>query len=566
MKNRFDSATCFWSVTLLIAALCVSFPAFSTGHVIAGGDMPFHLGRIEGIAAALQAGQFPARLNPVQAGGYGMPTGIFYPDVFLYIPAVLRLMGMPLLICWKFTFLVTHILTAFLSWWAFSVATQSRQTGAMAALFYEVAFYRLVMGYSTMDIGALLAMAFLPVAIVAVWVTLRRDTAYWPMAVVGSTGVLLSHILSSIFLLGTVFLMLVLSFRRLARPEVRSAAGRATGFIFLLTIWFYAPLLYFHQHMEYAIRISMKDVWAGMVYPFQACDFYVGSGMLAFVMVLAVIQFFRHRGTPGLFWYLLVSALAMAFLISFLPLWQKLGSWVGWLQFPGRLTVFPAIMISVAAAIGIEQIGLAVRWQRAVAILGALFVFAENVLWQAGLSYCMPPWTPGYPPLFENRMTMTAYWSSIDLGVEGGTTDYMDAVAYRHLMDSWPEFPGMRDKLLRKEQDRAIVPDDRILNIERMGTTFKMHCMAGEEEWLHLPIFWYMGYAAETENGERLPLQRGEDGQVDVRLLPSEEDVSVRVWYEGLPWFHATDLISWFSLFGFLYAVACRRKKTYDEV
>ena len=64
-------------------------PVATTGH-----DLIFHLYRIEGIAQGLIEGQFPVRMQTVQAAGYGYPVSIMYGDIFLYPVALLVILGM----------------------------------------------------------------------------------------------------------------------------------------------------------------------------------------------------------------------------------------------------------------------------------------------------------------------------------------------------------------------------------------------------------------------------------------------------------------------------------------
>ena len=58
-----------------------------------GSDAPFHLARIESLNQALQMGIFPVKVHPSLAYSYGYGVGIFYPDFFIYLPAVLRMAG-----------------------------------------------------------------------------------------------------------------------------------------------------------------------------------------------------------------------------------------------------------------------------------------------------------------------------------------------------------------------------------------------------------------------------------------------------------------------------------------
>lgn len=298
----------FWSACLSIVAIVSSWPLLSAHYTVIGVDMTFHLGRIEGIYEGLLSGQFPVRANPIQLGGYGMPTGIFYPDVFLYIPALLRLLGVPLFDCWIAFLVGINILAAFVGWWAFSTYTRSIQSGAVASLFYTVGFVRLAKLYLTMDIGEALAWAFLPAALVSIWVTVQRRPSYWPAAVVFSTCVFASHILTSILLVFTTLLILAGSIQRLLAKEVRWAAVKALVFIALLSLWMYVPLFYFHNTMAYLMKgILHQEVWYKLIYPLLGFDFYIGSILLLLVFGLAAF-FVMHREKIGKdFWLLCAS-------------------------------------------------------------------------------------------------------------------------------------------------------------------------------------------------------------------------------------------------------------------
>ena len=61
-----------------------------------GHDISFHLMRIEGLAEGLKMGQFPVKIQPAWYEGFGYGCSVFYGDLFLYIPACLRLLGVSL--------------------------------------------------------------------------------------------------------------------------------------------------------------------------------------------------------------------------------------------------------------------------------------------------------------------------------------------------------------------------------------------------------------------------------------------------------------------------------------
>ena len=101
----------FWLAALSLFTLAASLPLCSESF-IEGHDILFHLLRIEGIAASLAGGDFPARLHSFAFNGYGVPTGYFYPDIFLYFPALLRLAGIPVAIAYNLYCFAINIITA----------------------------------------------------------------------------------------------------------------------------------------------------------------------------------------------------------------------------------------------------------------------------------------------------------------------------------------------------------------------------------------------------------------------------------------------------------------------
>lgn len=346
---------------LTLAALLISLPLFSTSQILAGYDLPFHLGHIEGLAAGLSSGQFPVRVNPVQLGGYGMPTSIFYPDFFLYPLAFLRLAGISLVTCWNLGLFGINILTVFAAWWAFSLYAQSSRLGAVAALFYLGCLYRMVTMYVGAGISSALAMAFFPAALVSIWVTLRRNAAYWPAVVLFSTGVLLSHIVTSLLLIAVTLLMVLCSLSRFRFKVVRQSSGKAVGFTALLSIWYYAPLLYFHHHMGYLMKsaVSQQGVWDWTIFPLRVCDYYVGSVLILLCALLSVFLLLYRRQVriqAKSFFTLLLVSVAILLILSHPQPWHILGSLVGVLQFPARLAVFPMTFLSMAAALGLAAV------------------------------------------------------------------------------------------------------------------------------------------------------------------------------------------------------------------
>lgn len=560
MEHQKRGNVLFWGGVLCLAALLVSAPVFLGPSFFAGNDALFHWNRIEGIKEGLLAGQFPVRVDAHAFGGYGMPTDIFYPDLFFYIPALLRMLGVPIFQAWESYLVLVNLVTAFASWWAFSLYARSRRTGAIAALFYLAFSYRLVDIYARAAGGEMMAMAFLPAALVSVWVLLRRDAAVWPAVVLSFTGILQSHIITGLLLIAACILMLLASFHRLHQTDVRYALGKAVCFTFLLNVWFYAPLLYVHRHMDYVMKHVVQGSIDGAVRSLSSMDFYMGSAMLLILLGAIVVQL-RYRKRTGetvVFWWLLALSAIVLGLTAWPAFWKLLGNSVGVLQFPFRLAVFPAVFLSLALALAFSKFHRTMP-----AVLCAAACLCGNLYWLIGNSYAVPPAplrtiaeqietvssTPPPYPMILMDVPENEFQKYLDLG-NVIYQDYADVQVAALLKDSdgWRQAP-MREKM----QDREIHPTNRIQRLQRWGNTISVSYTAGAEEWIQLPLFWYPGYIARGMDGNVLPSQKDAVGQVSVHLPGGSGVVQIR--YEGRFWFHATDLISWFSLFAFFYLV-----------
>ncbi|HJD32590.1 MAG TPA: hypothetical protein H9912_11730, partial [Candidatus Eisenbergiella stercorigallinarum] len=93
-KYRFEFLYAFLTVLL-------SFSPYIREDLITGSDSSFHLARIETLAQNLSYGLFSNKIHVDLCYGYGYGVGFFYPDLFLYIPALLMCIGFSLEVSFK---------------------------------------------------------------------------------------------------------------------------------------------------------------------------------------------------------------------------------------------------------------------------------------------------------------------------------------------------------------------------------------------------------------------------------------------------------------------------------
>lgn len=138
-------------------------------------DKLFHLRRLAALAETLKSGYFPARIYFVmnQGTGYAMP--VFYPDLFLYIPAFLVNVNVPLGIAYDIYVIIINAVTGIVAYFSVKgLLNGEKLVSAVISFVYVLSVYRLTDVYIRDAVGEYTAMAFLPFVIYS-YVNIYRD-------------------------------------------------------------------------------------------------------------------------------------------------------------------------------------------------------------------------------------------------------------------------------------------------------------------------------------------------------------------------------------------------------
>ena len=231
-------------VAVTVIAVLISSLPFLNGGLIRGHDTMFHLNRIEGIARGLKSGQFPVRIHGGTLNDYGYPNSIFYPELLLYVPAVLNLFGVSVYTAYKVYVIMINFLTVIFSYIAFKKFTDSRQIGLTLAVVYLLSPYRIICAYYRQAIGEFTAITFLPLVVYGLYAVTYGKKEDWLCLAVGATGVLQSHILSTEITACFAFIFILFGIKNYIKDTKRIfPLVKATVTTVLLNLWFLAPMV-----------------------------------------------------------------------------------------------------------------------------------------------------------------------------------------------------------------------------------------------------------------------------------------------------------------------------------
>ncbi len=501
-------------------------------------DMLFHMNRIEGIKESLLAGQFPVRIQGYQMDGYGYAAGVFYPGLFLYFPAVLRLLGIPVGLSYNLFILFIQVLTAGFAYYAFTLFFRSHKMGAVAASLYVLCGYRLYNIFIRGDVGEAAAMAFLPLALFSVYDVLYRNSSRWWLVILSYTGLLETHLLTSMVCI--IYAFVLLGIRAIQRREIFwKKIFSVLGITFLLNAWFLIPFLDFYFHVAVNIQASLTSiqekghsllevvwllaVWhTGLIFGMALCGYYQR----------------KHELTvPLRKWW--AAAFLLVWMVTYWFPWDLfsripfLSTVIQTLQYPWRMYEYAAIVFTCLAAWG-------------------LFTWAERKNWkECSAVVCL------YAAVFfAIQIYTTGFWISTKEYNEPLPSDY---IALGFAYDYLPR--GVDDRMAKQMSGKLDTTAD-IQDIRKIGTTMDFSYASDADAEATAALTCYPGYQAVDEQGNPLTLGEDEWHRLTVQLPAGSHWVHIS--YEEKPGYLAADGISVLTLFG-LAGYIYRRRKAIQE-
>ena len=547
-KNEWRSLGVLFCAACLVCAL-----PYASSDLAAGHDALFHILRIEGLAEALKGGAgWPARVYSLVCGGYGYAMGLFYPDIFLLLPAVLRVLVLGPELAFKFYMLLlcaASFLTAYLAGRGI-VGTHRAGLGLM--LLYGLCHYHFANLFIRSAVGEAQAMVFLPLVFWGLWnLTEENFSRPWLLSL-AFTGLLLSHTISlAICGLAAVVWVLV-RLPKVLRPAVIARGLGAVAVCLGLGCWYWLPMM--EQFASQSFKVSgdpLTHLQFNTVLPAEWLDFsdYMAPGFSSYLMLAAglgcaAILALRGEKRPLPFGLGLLAAgvlLSLATLRGVLP-WAELDkTFLASIQFPWRFNMAAQFCLALGCTVLADP--LLQNGRKAAAALGLAFLLSA-----ANLAFLWPtlPEQVNYP---KNHFTS-----------QRGETFYLVGQEWVPLGVNLQEFAAEPDAQYTDAEGThtgAYLPDGSF--------TFRDSGAPGARG---IPKLYYKGYSAwlTGPNGQRwdIPLHKDGAGRVELTLPEGLPAGTITVAYTGTALQKAANGVSLASLLALAghYCARITRRRT----
>ncbi len=242
-----------------VIAFVASIPYLYDG-LISGADLTYHLQRIEGVKDGLLTGQFPVRLEPRWVFDHGYANGIFYCNLLLYFPALLRMVGFTVTESYALYCIALNIATAAIAWYCFGKMFRDDVIGLVCSGIYTLSIFRMYKLLITGAVGEGSAFTFLPLVLYGIYLVFEgsvEDKEFrksWLILGIGYAGLIQTHVLTCEITAFMTILLCVLYLRKVFElPRLRQlvqGALLALG----LSLWYLVPFLDYYMTQDMRIQ------------------------------------------------------------------------------------------------------------------------------------------------------------------------------------------------------------------------------------------------------------------------------------------------------------------------
>lgn len=570
---------------LAVITLLSSTPFLLEG-VQPGADLVYHYHRIEAVGAGLTGGQFPVRIAPRWLYGQGYADPIFYCNLLLVFPAILRLLGFPLNASYQIFAVCINALMAWIAYYSYSRILQNYKIGLCCSCLYTLSA---VHSYKLAFIGALgegTAHIFMPLVLLGLYETFStsdRETPKpkaWIHLALGYAGLFQTHILSTEITIILTFAFCLAYLRSVFQKSVFFTLLKGALGAVAISLWFLVPFVDYYLTQN----VRIKNVFARTIQNNRAADIghflqlfekvpvedltvgdgmynsepYGGSLILAAGLVFFLLLWYsgRLREKSPLLKFLKVSAILSVILALFslhiFP-WDWLQAlhpaaapFISSLQFPTRLLSWLTCLLIV--------------------LIGYLFINRRLYFGNAGNyllagSMLLAVLSSGY--LLENINSVDHFKVYSEEGLGFG---YLSGAEYL----IW----GTNDALLTFDKPH---PSDTVsvanYTNEMLHITARCTNTGQEQGYVDMPLLLYKGYRAyDTDTGEELEIIYNPNNQLRV-LLPASFSGNIDISFVSPLYWRMAEIASLLVLICFwakpfaarveaLYRTkACRRRR-----
>lgn len=580
------------NIIVMLVTIIISCLPLLGDSLLKCDDTLVHLIRLEGMKDAYLAGQFPVRVEPTFNGGYGYAFATYYGSLFYNIPAFLRLMGFSIQNAYKAYVVFVNIATTCLSYYSFKIIFKDSKYAVIGCILYSLSIYRLYDLYQRGAVGEYTAMIFLPLIAAGLWkiyttpVDSKNYSRLWIMPVIGYSGVIESHVLSTeLYGAFTIILCLIMA----------KKTFRKKTFIVLLKIVTISIVLNAGYLLPFIESYLCEDVIINS-------DLLIETKLSQGLSILDVFKFFTGGNDQSIWWreYIIGSLGPTVTIVILLLIYTIIkgiskdnkmqlivtGS-ITLLSVILSLNVFPwnkllttlyygptnnIILNAVLQKISLLFINVQFRVRFLIVGIITYTLFTCIILYKRDnykvikigkvlillITTVQFIWAAIFIMIKSERITFNAICpEDVEVTCNIGNYEYMP------LKDDG----GMPYTIMFREPLNCLTTNAKVSEYKKQYTNIYIHVKTDDNVGIvELPLLYYRGYkAVDTDTGKNIVTFKSASNARLGIVVENGYEGNIKVYYAGKITWHIAEIVSSITFIIIIMCVYFKRKEEYEK-
>ncbi len=514
MKKLFNDRENRISLIFFIITMIIATSPLISRYCINGHDIDYHLLRIESLKEAILIGRPFLKVNTLFYGGAGYASTMFYSDLFMHIPALLRVchvsIGKSFHIYTALIFVLCYLSTYYCVW----KMSLSKFAASVAAILLTLCPYHMDDMVVRAACGENAAFIFIPFAIYGVFNVLYEEMDKPWVFGFGFAGLILTHPATAVLTAGCAFVILLIYVKTLIRqPRILIKLCVVSTLALLVTSYQWMPMLEQFADAKFYVSNNWTDLLDSAVeFSALASQNFPTTGIVLFALILPR-AFLSRKDYPILKYVdlMIIAALIFAVGTTRIMPWERVGRLFGFLQFPWRMFIMSSTLLSMADAIVLTLFLDRIASDRRMFVLDVVLIVLTAVTAQFAITH-------------QNAESM-GYYDYSD--------DYYNFKPYtvNVIAGEWlPLTVDDRDRLL--EQSEQFLFEDGSANDFTRYRAKVISNIESDHEYADVPFIYYKGYSAviKDADGNKTKLEitgEGDNGLARVYLNGAKGELTV---------------------------------------
>lgn len=509
-------------------------------------DTFFHVSRIEQLSISIKHGIFFPTIYPYENNGYGYTSPLFYSDVFLIIPALLHIIGLPLTFCYKFIVFIASFLSSFTMIILVSRISKKRGISWVAGCAYLFSNYRITDIYVRGALGEILAFSFLPLLLLGLYEIIEENKDTCVTLTIAITCLAVSHNLT--FLLACVLyaIICIISIPHLNKQKYKNIFVSVL-FSFLITSFFTLPMLEQLRSQDFIVDYyatnsdlasGSMDIWQYFfnqtVFGYSGNNYDPSMTMTVnigwFLTFSPILYLFKKNKNRFVMICFIIGYICLLLPSSLIP-WDIIPFKV--IQFPWRFNTLSMLLLTLPASIGLSSIFK----KRIFKLLCITLLSAE----------CLYHVIPAYSRTFG--LTSEMSWSDV---LDGKLTDPYYSAYYVRVELAGGDYLPLNSPDFRNRTTVIKDTSGNDTDIQYTKDYNTLTFISNVDEELVMPLTWYKGYEVyEIMDGNETKIESYANSEC-MLTFKSKSNTQYIVRYQSTPLRKTCLIISLLSFLTFM--------------